>query len=98
VPSGSGFVEQARITPPDSVAGGGFGELLTIYGGNLVVTAPLRGSVYAYQRSQGVWSQRAEIARPGLFGDSAYLYRSTLLIGNPSVNASAGAVYVYRIA
>jgi hypothetical protein len=98
VPSASGFVEEARLTPQDGVAGGGFGELLTIYGGNLVVTAPLRGSVYAYQRSQGVWSQRAEIARPGLFGDSAYLYRSTLLIGNPSVNASAGAVYVYRIA
>lgn len=93
----SGYVQQSKIVPQDGAYGAQFGTILSMAGQTIVTNNELRGAVYVYTQQNGFWSQRAELVRGGLFGNSLDLVGTTLAVGDNSANASAGTAYLYRL-
>lgn len=113
---GSGWQQVARLLPSDRVAGGKFGHAIAVDGGTIVVGAPHAvitasgfatqgqegGTVYVYERADGVWTETARIPSPNPTGTKAFgadvaLHGGTLVVGSPAhggVTYSGGA-FVY---
>lgn len=106
-----------RITH-DQAVNTGFGEAVDISGDTLVVGASdfnvgggdQHGSVYVYQRAEGMWRQHSRLAasdgRDGFqydqhFGRSVAIEADTIVVGapdadHPQAGDNTGAVYVFR--
>lgn len=95
--SSSTFTQQAKLVPEDGTSNEGFGEIIALSGNLIAVGSPLASSAYLYKGSGKVWAEDAEPDGSGLFGDSLALSSSTLVVGDPSPNQSAGVVYLYAI-
>ena len=97
-----------KLTAGDAVAGDGFGSSVAIEGDTLVVGAENNdvdgynsaGSIYIYERINGVWTFDEEILAPnvinsGHFGSSVSIDGSTIVVGARHYDSSRGAIYVY---
>ena len=106
VRSSEGWTEQAILPSPDNAVG--FGCSVAISGDTAVVGAEgfggpsmsRLGSAYVYVRSDGAWTQQAELtASDGALGDafgySVSLSGDTVVIGAPGDASSAGSAYVF---
>jgi hypothetical protein len=99
----AGWSQQAELTPSDGLLT--FGSSVATYSATAVVGAPgnfegdQAGSAYVFVRSNGVWSQQAELAIGGSddqFGVSVAVYGSTIVVGaDHNAAGYAGAAYVF---
>ena len=101
VRSGTTWSQQAELTASDGLPGDYFGTV-AISGSTAVVGAhgkdSFTGAAYIFTRSQGIWSQRAELtASDGTTGDyfgaPVAISGSTVVVG--AVKARSGAAYVF---
>jgi hypothetical protein len=103
--------QQAELTPSDGTTFDSFGASVALSGSTAVVGAPLKGSddageAYAFVRSNGIWSQQAELtasdpAPNDFFGHSVAVSGATAIVGAPaggSHEASPGTVYAFTAA
>lgn len=104
------WASEGVVTALDGEAFDGFGSGLSIAHGQTVYVGAFgndtagtnAGAVYAYEKnSSDVWVQRrrilAEDAKPGdRFGEAIVANDTYLIVGAPSANSGAGAVYCYR--
>jgi hypothetical protein len=109
VRNGTTWSQQAKLTAAGN--GGFFGWSVSVDGDTVVVGAPLysgqflnQGRVFVFQRSNGIWTQRANLVAPDgaetdYLGSSVAIDAGTIIAGAPyaDVNAIAqsGAAYVY---
>lgn len=105
---GMGWVEQAKLTARDGVAGDEFGISVAVEGDTAVVGArqgllpantPNPGVAYVYTRAGTTWTQQAKLAASdpgsGAFGVSLSLSGNTLIVGANFSDSFAGAAYVF---
>jgi uncharacterized repeat protein (TIGR01451 family) len=91
---GTTWVEQAKLTPSDSVWDDGFGSSIGISGDTVVVGSPRNdhtgrndpGAAFVFTRSGGVWTQEAKLITSGpnhydYFGWSVAIDGDTIVIG-----------------
>ena len=111
VRSGSGWSQQAVLTPADAAAGDFFGWSVALSGDVALIGADQKtitgaglyaGAAYVFTRSGSTWSQQAELTASGeaafdLFGSAVALSGGTALIGADQrpVNGQASAGAVY---
>jgi hypothetical protein len=104
VHSGSTWLQQAKLTASDGVAGDRLGSSVAISGSTVVLGAYFKnsgtGAAYVFTRSGSTWSQRTELtASDGVSGDdfgySVALSGTTTVIGAFAHNSDAGAAYVF---
>jgi hypothetical protein len=70
IESGGSWIQQAKLTASDGVAGDGFGNSVAVDGSTIVVGAPLhavssnqspgQGAAYVFVESGGTWSQHRQ--------------------------------------
>lgn len=69
----NGWLQQAKLTPPDSTANDYFGASVAIKGDYAIVGAPTkangRGKIYIYKRSGIAWNLEANFTKPGAVAD-----------------------------
>ena len=111
VRSGATWIHQAEMIPLDAVAGDGIGQTIALDGDTAMVGAPFAfingmvnyGKVYAFVRSNNVWTQEAKLEGADTtggdhFGSSLVLEDNTAVIGAYGVHVSgltnAGAAYL----
>ena len=102
--------EQQVLSASDGEVGDGFGTSVSISGDTLLIGAPNdsdivpgSGSVYAFTRTAGVWTEQPKIlASDGATGDSfgqgVSISGNTVLVGSPGdddITSGSGSVYVY---
>ncbi len=110
VGNGSGWSQQAKLTPSGGTSGERFGLSASLSGDRLAVGADHAGAgagaVYIFVRNGTTWTQEARLtaadaAARDAFGSSVSLDADTLLAGAPFKRASAlgsyanGAAYVF---
>jgi hypothetical protein len=106
------FTQQQKLLAGAAASGDGFGSSVSIDGDTIAVGVPLddagaltnAGSVYIFQRTNGVWAQQAQMtasdaaANDGL-GTSVAISGGTVVAGAPLDDAGArvdqGGAYVY---
>lgn len=108
-PTGSGFVIEAVLAPPEPQAGAGFGEAVALSGTTLVIGAPAydgagldSGRAYVFEFASN-WSftqtLESDDLEPGdLFGFSCAMESGLLVVGAPGEDDaafSAGAAYSF---
>ncbi|QDV17338.1 Calx-beta domain protein [Gimesia panareensis] len=98
---------QQKLTVPDTIANGYFGDTLAIEGDTLVVGAQgtdnYSGSAYIFQRENGVWTKTASLTADSpeenaRFAEEIEIDHSTIVIGAVSESGTysqSGAVYIY---
>lgn len=109
------WAQEAYLKPTNTKARDYFGSAVAISGDTLAIgagrqdTRSLRqegataGSVYVFTRSNGVWSQQAELRptnvnSPDAFGSALALQKDTLVVGaglDGGVLVATGAAYVF---
>jgi hypothetical protein len=109
VRSGSGWVEQAKLTASDGAEGDGFGRV-SVSGDTAVVGAPNddapylnSGSAYVFVRSGRSWSQQAKLTANDAVGQEAFgisvaVSGDTAVVGAHVDNApllDSGSAYVF---
>jgi hypothetical protein len=109
VRSGSGWVQQQKLTALDGASRDGFGSAVAIEGDTLVVGAwgdeSFRGAAYVFTRSNGVWVQQKLVAPDGVVGDrfgvSLAISNDTIVVAAPFHDTDGlapfgnGALYVF---
>ena len=69
----NGWLQQAKLTPPDSTANDYFGASVAIKGDYAIVGAPTkangRGKIYLYKRTGTAWNLEANFTKPGAVTD-----------------------------
>lgn len=97
-----GWTQQAVLTASDGAPNDQFGFSLALSGSTAVVgawnTTSSAGVAYVFVRSNGAWSQQAELtasAPDSQFGFSVALSGATAVVGAPNDNDVIGAAYVY---
>jgi hypothetical protein len=99
------WAEEARLQPSDS--SGALGASVAFINGQAFVGAPLTGgsagAVYAFTRQGTSWSQAAKITAKtpvagSAFGQALAGNTTTLMVGAPTTNQLAGAVFVFASA
>ena len=108
----SGWVQQAKLTAPDGVAGDDFGSSVGINGDYIVVGAPhhetgptVDGAAYVFVRSGNTWVQSAKLTEPegsgvGAFGASVAITEARVIVGaytHDTPSSGAGAAYVFEL-
>ena len=111
VRSGTTWSEQAKLTASDGAAADFFGNSVSISGDTALVGAPRdddngtnSGSVYAFLRSGGSWSEEAKLsasdgAVDDRFGESVSIRGDTALVGaflDDDNGNDSGSAYVYQ--
>jgi uncharacterized repeat protein (TIGR01451 family) len=105
VNSGSGWMQQQRLTAADALVDDNFGAAVSLSNERLLVGAPLKdgpatdaGAAYVFVRNGLNWSQQAKLQRPGAlaserFGTAVALDGDIAAIGatNVSVEGVGGA-------
>lgn len=109
--SGGTWVQQAKLTPSDGVAGDYFGTFVSISGDYIVVSAwgdddngNNSGSAYVFVRSGSNWVQQAKLlasdgASGDFFGENVSLYNTDVIIGaqyNDDNGSDSGSAYVFE--
>ena len=109
VRTGSGWIEEARLTADDASPSDGFGEAVSLAGSRALIGAPrdnvqgdFSGSAYVFVRAGSTWTEEAKLvpsdpSRQDLFGRSVSLSGDRALIGastDTSVHR-AGSAYVF---
>ncbi len=112
VDSGSGWSQQAWITPVGSAQGAQFGMSLDLRGDTALVGAPRdagggydMGAAYLFQRTAFVWDQHARLMGAGGavyqdFGRSVALDDTTVFVGmswDSALGNGAGSVRVFEV-
>ncbi len=95
--SSRGWVVQGQLVPSDTSGVGSFGTSVSLEGDRLLVGSPgnyidrqvARGSVYVFERRQGIWTQSAKLidstgASSQKFGSSVALSGNTDLVSSPN--------------
>ena len=108
VRSGSGWVQEAKLTASDAASGDVFGYSVSISGDTAIVGAERDngnvGAAYVFVRSGGVWSQESKLTVPDgaagdYFGSRVSLYSDTAVVGawmsDPGGVSGAGSAYVF---
>ena len=104
VQSGSTWTQQAKLTASDGASGDQFGISVSVSGDTAVVGAfgksSGQGAAYVFVRSDGIWSQQAELtasdgAGGDQFGISVSVNGATAVIGAASQASGQGAAYVF---
>lgn len=102
VRSTAGWTQQAELTAADGAPNDQFGFSLALSGSTAVVgawnTTSSAGAAYVFVRSNGAWSQQAELtagAPESQFGFSVALSGATAVVGAPNDNDVIGAAYVF---
>jgi len=103
--SGTTWSQQAELTA--AIGTGNFGFSMAISGTTVViggggVHSSVGGAAYVFTRSGTSWSQQAELTDPAAavtdeFGTSVAVSGTTVVVGAPGANSSAGAAYVYAL-
>jgi FG-GAP repeat len=100
--------QQAELGASDRVQDDWFGASVGLSGRTVLVGAPLKGpndvgAAYVFRRSNGEWTQQAELPASNVdgnsqFGSSVSIGRSTAIVGAPGNDTPAappGAAYVF---
>ncbi|MFI5300746.1 MAG: hypothetical protein ACHREM_21905 [Polyangiales bacterium] len=105
VRAGTTWTQQAALLAPDGLAGDEAGAAVAIRGDDVVIGAPLRGSLtgnaYSFRRAGTSWQLSSRLAaldaaNNSSFGGSiAILSDATTLIGASGAGSGDGAVYVF---
>jgi hypothetical protein len=98
----AGWVEQARLTAPESAGAITFGASVAIEGDLAVVGAPCnsflpcgsQGAAYVYARAGDVWTEVAQLrasdqAAGDFFGVPVALSEGTVVVGSPAADVGA---------
>ena len=101
--TGTGWHQQATLTPRDPFAARFFGSAVAIEGDFAVVGASKEdpgGVVYVYHCSQAGWTEQARltsnnVALSDQFGASVASQGAYVVVGAPMKNAARGMVYVF---
>ncbi|MCR9293672.1 MAG: dockerin type I domain-containing protein [bacterium] len=94
------WTPEALLRPAAASLGDLFGSSVAIDGDTAVVGAPAAkagvGAVYVFQRTNGNWTQQAELVGTGTggFGSAVELSEDTILVGSSTENA----LFVFEIA
>src|SRR5207237_968536 len=104
VPSGLGWLQQARLSASDATAGDQFGFSAAFDGDTALVGAPATnggaGAAYVFVPSGAGWLQQARLTASDAtarsqFGFSVAFAGDTALVGAPGTNGGTGAAYVF---
>jgi hypothetical protein len=103
VRSGTGWSQQAKLTPSHRAANDLFGDSVAIFGSTVIVGAPgddRSGAAYVFVRSGSAWSRQAKLTAPhGLpseeFGQSVAISGCTAVVGAFGKNHLTGAAFVF---
>jgi hypothetical protein len=104
VRSGSNWIQQAKITASDAVAGDYFGISVSVSGNTAVVGAyykdAKKGAAYVFVRSGTIWNQQAKLtasdgAADDYFGNSVSVSSDTVVVGAYYKDSHKGAAYVF---
>src|SRR5205807_251673 len=104
VPSGTRWLQQARLTASDATARSQFGFSAAFDGDTALVGAPGTnggtGAAYVFVRTGTRWLQQARLRTSdslagGQFGFSVAFAGDTALVGAPGTNGGTGAAYVF---
>jgi FG-GAP repeat len=98
--------ETGSLKGSDTESGDNFGTSLAMSGTTAVVGAPTRdggGSIYVFRKSEGQWTQTAELVGSDTvagdwFGASVALSSSTIVVGAPRYGDGTGRAYVFTSA
>ena len=106
--NGANWVERAKLTPPDPVPHGSFGESVSIDSEISVIGAPgaqsgalpACGAVYVYRSAGENWLQEAKLiasdaATGDFFGKRVSIAGNVAVVGAPE-NSDADGTYVFR--
>jgi hypothetical protein len=105
--TGSGWLQEQRLTGLDTAAGDQFGKGLALSGGRILVGAygdddagADSGSAYVFRNDGGTWTQEAKLtasdaAANALFGNEVALDGDVAVVAARGANG-VGAVYVFR--
>lgn len=104
--SGTAWLDEAEIVPPDGLAGDGFGAVLALDGSTLAVGVAAHGpggTVYVFERDSAGWQLAAQLvgATPGdAFGSAVSLAGCRLAVSIPGATVlgvdDAGAVAIHE--
>jgi hypothetical protein len=102
--TGAPWTQQAELQASDRRPGDRLGEAVAVSGTTAAIGAPGSkdgtGAVYVFGYSGGAWAQEAELTAPDgqqgdSFGQALVLSGTTLIIGAPGRQSSAGTAYVF---
>ena len=108
VRSGSGWIEQARLTPSDD-NGGVFGESVAIDKDTIVIGSPmprptdlnLVGAAYVFVRSGSIWTQQQKLTSPNFqssdlasFGEAVAVNGDTVAVAQ-DYSQQRGTVHIF---
>ncbi len=108
VKTGSGWTEQARLTPSDN-NGGVFGESLAIDHDTIVIGSPMPiptdlnqvGAAYVFVRSGSIWTQQQKLTSPNFqssdqasFGEAVAVNGDTVAVGQ-DFSQQRGTVHIF---
>jgi choice-of-anchor B domain-containing protein len=99
-----GWMEAARLTAPDRMAGDRFGAAVAVSGDAIVVGAPARseraGAAHVFRRVGGTWRHEAELTvgaeGNAALGSAVALDGDLALLGAPGDGEAPGVVHVFR--
>jgi hypothetical protein len=109
VRSGTNWIQQAKLTAADAMAGDSFGNSVSLSGDSALIGAEasdaaghLSGSAYVFARNGAVWTQQAKLAAADAawgdqFGISVSLSGDTALVGATADDegSALGRAYVF---
>jgi hypothetical protein len=102
--TGASWTQQTKLQATNGQPGDNFGEAVAVDGDTAAIGAPASnggsGAVYIFGFSGSRWTQVAELTAPDgqrgdAFGQALVLSGTTLIVGAPNRNSSAGAAYVF---
>lgn len=96
------WVFKQTLSPQTPVAGGRFGESVSVSGSNILVGAAgaPTGSAYIFARASDTapWVQADQLTGGASFGHSVSIHYGTIVVGSPDEDAGAGRARVYSVA
>ncbi|MEM8485969.1 MAG: choice-of-anchor D domain-containing protein [Bacteroidota bacterium] len=104
--SGAAWLQQAKVTASDGIAGDFFGVGLDLQQTTLVAGAPnaglfQSGAVYVYEQNGAAWNQAARLSASNAesgqaLGSAVAVDENYIIVGSEQRKGDRGAAYIYR--
>jgi hypothetical protein len=96
---GSNWIQQAKLTPSDSIPNNRFGYSVAISGDYAVVGALGVNSAYIFKREGTAWIQQVKLTHAGNFGISVSINGDYVIVGangDDDRGTDSGAAYIFK--